>query len=274
MRFIEQGEIIIMLKLIATDMDGTWLNDKKEFDHKLFKKIFNILQERNIKFVVSSGNQFENLRSRFPECANQLYYIAENGAFVAEGRQILNVIKIPAQDMKTIIKIVNSYNYPFIFAGLASAYVRKRDGEAYYQNNKKYFAKIEKIDNFENILDKDKILKVTCHIPHKKLKRYLNIFKNKYPEMEFVSGGGTSIDMQGKGMNKAVGLKYLGQRLGITSKEMIAFGDSGNDVGMLKFVGHSFATATALSSAKRAANEIIGSSNDSAVQLKLLDLLE
>lgn len=42
---------------------------------------------------------------------------------------------------------------------------------------------------------------------------------------------------------------------------------------MLKYVGTSFATATALPEAKKAANQIIGSSEDSSVQKKILELL-
>lgn len=106
------------------------------------------------------------------------------------------------------------------------------------------------------------------------MSKILRELKEKYPEVGFVSGAADSIDMQTKGMNKAVGLAYLSQKLGIKSSEMIAFGDSGNDVGMLKYVGRSFATATALPEAKQAAGQIIGSSNESAVQKEIAKLLE
>jgi FMN hydrolase / 5-amino-6-(5-phospho-D-ribitylamino)uracil phosphatase len=79
--------------------------------------------------------------------------------------------------------------------------------------------------------------------------------------------------MSTKGMNKAQGLKYLSTKFNINPREMVAFGDSGNDVGMLKYVGRSFATATALPIAKKAADRIIGSSNDSAVQKEIWYLL-
>lgn len=60
-----------MIKLIATDMDGTWLNDKKSYDVDLFLREFKIMQERNIKFVVASGNQHQNLLTRFPKVAEK-----------------------------------------------------------------------------------------------------------------------------------------------------------------------------------------------------------
>ena len=128
------------------------------------------------------------------------------------------------------------------------------------------------VDSFGEI--DDRIFKVSLTVPEDKMSKILRKLKEKYPEVGFVSGAADSIDMQTKGMNKAVGLAYLSQKLGIKSSEMIAFGDSGNDVGMLKYVGRSFATATALPEAKQAAGQIIGSSNESAVQKEIAKLLE
>ena len=54
-----------MIKLIATDMDGTWLREDKTYDEAMFVRIFDLMQERNIKFVVASGNQHANLLTRF-----------------------------------------------------------------------------------------------------------------------------------------------------------------------------------------------------------------
>lgn len=53
-----------MIRLIASDMDGTLLNSKKEFDDEFF----NILQEllnKEIYFVIASGNQFHHLYNNF-----------------------------------------------------------------------------------------------------------------------------------------------------------------------------------------------------------------
>lgn len=80
-----------MIKLIATDMDGTWLNDDKDYDREIFKREFKEMRKRDIKFVVASGNQYANLMTRFPDVIDQIYFVAENGALVAQGKQILHV---------------------------------------------------------------------------------------------------------------------------------------------------------------------------------------
>lgn len=261
-----------MIKLIATDMDGTWLNDHQGYDHDLFAKEFKLMKERDIKFVVASGNQFENLRTRFPQEADQIYFVAENGCLVAKGKQVLHVDALSKEDTQTLFKIAKNYNYPVVVAGLASAYVLKKDGQAYYQEMKKYFEKLMTVNDLSEI--DDQIFKVSLTIPEDKLPAILDHVREEYPELNFVAGAADSLDMQEKGMNKAVGLQYLGKKLSISAKEMVTFGDSGNDVGMLEYAGKSFVTRYALPEAKRAADQIIGSSNDSAVQKEILKLLQ
>ncbi len=50
-----------MTKLIAVDMDGTFLNDNKTYDKEKFTKIYQELERKNIKFTVASGNQYYQL---------------------------------------------------------------------------------------------------------------------------------------------------------------------------------------------------------------------
>ena len=261
-----------MIKLIATDMDGTWLNDDKDYDRELFKREFQEMHKRDIKFVVASGNQYANLMTRFPDVIDQIYFVAENGALVAQGKQILQVDALSDDLYQTLLKITDEYNYPAIVMGLVSAYVKKSNDPAYVQEMKKYVEHLEVVDSFDEI--DDRIFKISLTVPEDKMPVVLEQLKQKYPEIGFVSGAADSIDMQTKGMNKAVGLEYLGKKLGIKPNEMVAFGDSGNDVGVLNYAGRSYATATALKEAKMAADQIIGSSNESAVQKEILRLLD
>ncbi|WP_192872385.1 HAD hydrolase family protein, partial [Streptococcus suis] len=45
-----------MIKLIATDMDGTFLDGEGSFDRQRFAAILAQLAERKIPFVIASGN--------------------------------------------------------------------------------------------------------------------------------------------------------------------------------------------------------------------------
>lgn len=260
-----------MIKLIATDMDGTWLKANKTYDHDLFKQGFELMQEQGVKFVIASGNQYENIFSRFPETHDKMYFVAENGALVAKGRQILRMDDLDQAQYQTMLQIVKDYGYPTAVCGLTSAYLFKKDGPEWFEENKKYFNKLKAVDDFDEI--SDRIFKVSMVTGKEDMPRVINELRKKYPQIGFVSGAEDTIDMSAPGMNKAVGLQHLGQKLGIKPSEMVTFGDSGNDVGMLKYAGQSFAMSTALPEAKKAAREIIGSSEESSVQKKIIALL-
>lgn len=70
------------IKLFATDMDGTFLNNENEYDREHFARLYKKMAERNIKFVIASGNQYYQLKSFFEEYKD-IIYIAENGALIA-----------------------------------------------------------------------------------------------------------------------------------------------------------------------------------------------
>lgn len=79
------------VKVIVTDMDGTFLNDAKQYDRSRFLAQFAQLQQQGIEFVVASGNQYYQLISFFPEIRDQISFVAENGALVYErGQQLFH----------------------------------------------------------------------------------------------------------------------------------------------------------------------------------------
>lgn len=54
-----------MIKLIASDMDGTLLNDRKELPGDFFE-VFDELERRGIKFTVASGRSLTRLHTCSP----------------------------------------------------------------------------------------------------------------------------------------------------------------------------------------------------------------
>ncbi|HGF4812546.1 TPA: sugar-phosphatase YbiV, partial [Escherichia coli] len=79
------------VKVIVTDMDGTFLNDAKTYNQPHFMAQYQELKKRGIKFVVASGNQYYQLISFFPELKDEISFVAENGALVYEhGKQLFH----------------------------------------------------------------------------------------------------------------------------------------------------------------------------------------
>ena len=62
------------VKLIAVDMDGTFLTNNNEYDQERFTRQYEFMKEKGIHFVVASGNQYYQLRSFFPDIHNELAF--------------------------------------------------------------------------------------------------------------------------------------------------------------------------------------------------------
>ena len=91
-----------MIKLIASDMDGTLLNDKHEI-HEEFYRVFEELKKKNIIFVAASGRQYHTLVKQFDSIKDDMMFIAENGTYVVyKGEQIL----LNSLNKETVIKLI------------------------------------------------------------------------------------------------------------------------------------------------------------------------
>jgi len=69
------------IRMIVTDMDGTFLNSKYEVSPD-FPKIYQELKKRNILFVPASGRQMSGITKYFGDIENEIGFIAENGGYV------------------------------------------------------------------------------------------------------------------------------------------------------------------------------------------------
>ena len=74
--------------------------------------------------------------------------------------------------------------------------------------------------------------------------------------VEVTSSGADNIEVTAAGVSKASGLMVLGERLGIPPEAMIAFGDSDNDLAMLRYVGLGVAMGNARPHVKAAADRV------------------
>lgn len=85
-----------------------------------------------------------------------------------------------------------------------------------------------------------------------------------------VASGYGAIDILQDGMHKAWGLQQLMAKWQIQSSEIMAFGDSENDLEMLELAGYSFAMENGEEKVKRMA-KYIAPSNDEAGVLQVLE---
>ena len=225
-----------MIKALAVDMDGTFLNSKKDYNRPLFKKLYDEMKDCGIKFIVASGNQYVQLKRSFPEICNEISYVAENGSCVMEGEKILFKKTVSRDDVLFTASVLDEYDdVNYAACGFKSTYYLNQADDHFEKIMDFYCPFNQRLDTFEEMPEDD-------------------IMQNSLAgKLEATSSGHGSIDLIIPGCHKAYGLKKLLNYYKIDAKDLMACGDGGNDIEMLALAGHSYAMANGSDEVKRVA---------------------
>ena len=112
------------IKLIAADMDGTLLTSDGQLPKGLFPLI-HTLWARGVRFAPASGRQYYTLYEQFGEIADELMYISENGAVVADGAEIISFEAMPVEEVCRAVETVRQL--PGVYAIVSAFYEEHGD---------------------------------------------------------------------------------------------------------------------------------------------------
>ena len=238
------------VKVIVTDMDGTFLNDAKQYDRSRFLAQFAQLQQQGIEFVVASGNQYYQLISFFPEIRDRISFVAENGALVYEHGQQLFHGELTRHESQVVIgELLKDPQLNFVACGLESAYVSDRAPEAFVTLMSKHYHRLQRISSYHDI--DDTLFKFSLNLPDSEIPQLIDkLHVSLDGIMKPVTSGFGFVDLIIPGLHKANGISRLLKRWSISPQACVAIGDSANDTEMLKLVKYSFAMANAADSIK------------------------
>lgn len=261
------------IKAVAVDMDGTFLNDQKNYDRDFFKQLLQKMHAQDVHFIVASGNQYARLQDDFKEFYTEIDFVAENGAnLLAKGKEML----VQTIDQKTIQDIIafqeGIKDSHLTVNGVKSAYMLVDEDPKFLESIFYYCPAHTLLASF-NDLPADRFIKINLAVPQELTEQIMaNLRKNFGAKVHVTSSGFGDIDIIKRGVNKAQGLELMLKQWGLTGDDLAAFGDGGNDIEMLKFAKYSYAMDNATPEVKAVARFKAPSNNDSGV-LKALEKL-
>ena len=241
------------VKVIVTDMDGTFLDDAKQYDRQRFLAQFAQLKARGIEFVVASGNQYYQLISFFPEIKDQISFVAENGALVFEHGQQLFHGELTRHESQVVIgELLKDKNLNFVACGLKSAWISDTAPDHFVELMSHHYHRLARIRDYQDI--DDTLFKFSLNLPDDEIPQLVDKLHVALDGiMKPVTSGFGFIDLIIPGLHKANGISRLLKRWQISPQECVAIGDSGNDAEMLKLVKYSFAMGNAAPAIKEIA---------------------
>ena len=84
-----------MIKLIASDLDGTLLHNGAQELSSYTIDLIHRITEKGIHFVAASGRQYDNERRLFADIKDEISYIAENGSICIHQGKVISRGIIP-----------------------------------------------------------------------------------------------------------------------------------------------------------------------------------
>lgn len=268
-----------MYKMIVSDLDETLLCDDGTLSQENMAAIKRVVAQ-GVKFVPNTGRGFMSVQPLLRQlelnnCPMQ-FVIAYNGGAIIENKDN-TVVKTQGITFELAQKI--------LIAGLIDSEI---DAHVYTLNNvyvynispadKKYLAQRgvtyqlfsePKIDFLKN----ESIMKVVFETSDDALRQKIKrvVCKQFDEAIEVTFSSKRYIEFNQRGTNKGNATQMLAQKLGITADEIIAIGDSTNDLAMLKYAGIGIAVANALPEVKAQAQKIMQYTNNEGVVAKVLE---
>jgi Cof subfamily protein (haloacid dehalogenase superfamily) len=228
-------------------MDGTLLDDELAL-HDHFWPLVDELFVRGVLFCVASGRQYANLYEHFRPVAEEMVFVAENGAYVVKGTQEISSQSLaPALVDRLVLALrdlaESGADIGVGLCGKRAAYLERTDPRFMEQVGPYYASRQVLAD----LLDRpdDEILEVTVydfesaeHVTAPALAEFGD-------EVQVVVSGTHWVDVMHPATSKGTGLRSIQEALRITSAQTMVFGDFLNDLDMMDAADYSFAMSNA-----------------------------
>lgn len=251
-------------------MDGTFLRPDMTYDRQRFLALRQRMCDADIRFVVASGNQYWQLTSFF-EPADEVAYAAENGHFLYDvGDTVPFYAPTPRPDAaRAMIQALEERRQTYLVSTADGGLVPSWLSEESVEWARRYFPRHRVVTDVGAFAER--IVKATLQLaePHAFAEEMTTVLAGQFVP---VVAGPQDADLNVPGHNKAVGLGRLAERWGIDLAEAIAFGDSYNDLEMLRAVGLPVAMANAPEGIRDTAARLAPPNTDDGV-LDVLDEL-
>lgn len=229
-----------MIKMVVSDIDGTLLFPKEERISDRIKEVIWKLEKKGILFVAASGRSYSDLRYLFGEVANDIAFIASDGAFTIYQNQVIG--EYPLEKTKALSFIQDVQKETHAQAAVYCDYMTYTDSKTegflkmMRRNMRNHLMTIEPLEKIQQ-----KFLKIGIYYKDTIQEEMRELLPYWDKQFHRVYSSCDWMEYTDAGVNKGVGLEKLYKTFGVLPSEIVAIGDSGNDKEMLRLAGISYA---------------------------------
>jgi Cof subfamily protein (haloacid dehalogenase superfamily) len=231
---------IKMIKIIASDIDGTLLQNRKPTLSPEIFEIIKALHKQGILFVAASGRQYPNLYRLFEPVSDHMAFICENGSLIMYQNQV--VLKTPLErslGIELMEDIWNREGCEILLSGQDTSYLKPKSDSYVYLMRDLVKNNVKVIKDYKEVTED--FIKISVFEEAGIADHSGDYFTNKWQDkLKCTISGHGWLDFTAPNVNKGSALKLLLNKLSITVEEAMAFGDNFNDLEMLELVKHGY----------------------------------
>ncbi|MGN7940796.1 HAD family hydrolase [Virgibacillus sp. 6R] len=259
-------------KAIFLDMDGTILNHYNKVSLHT-KEIIDAIRNNGTYVFIATGRSYDEIEAVVPEGFEVDGYITSNGMAGYIGEEIVFEHSLSRELVEAVINKARDFKiYYELFPYGASRITLKQDKQYVLDEirdpkpesvginewlSRKQAIK-EEIDWAEELVG-NKFSKFYFFARTKEhIKQWINELEQLKKEIDFSMSPSSlhNVELMVADVNKATGIQQMLTRFNLSEKDIMAIGDSNNDIPMLQYVGFAVAMKNAPEHIKELANEV------------------
>ena len=261
-----------MIRFIATDLDGTLLDNERRLPDEIFDVVTE-LDRYGVLFAPASGRQYANLVKLFAPVADKCMFLCENGALVKYKGQTLYLNPIPDGEIVRALDEIRAipHLYPML-CGPENAYVESNE-QPFYGLAAHSYTNCVLTENLNGVIGKEQICKIAVYDELGSAVNCIKKLQQRLSGLRIILSGADWCDVSAPNADKGAAVRFLRETFAIKREECVAFGDHMNDYEMLTECGTAYVTENAYPPLKKMIRNTVPSNREGGVIRKIKEIL-
>lgn len=263
------------VRLIALDLDGTLLDDRKEV-HPDNLRALRAAKDRGVLVAISSGRMIPRIEPVQDRLGLDCILVAYNGGKVvgtrAENREVLHHQPLSGSVAAEFIEFSKAHDYLLNFYFDDELYAedsptRRRFMDIYSGRTGAEY----RLGDLRDHHGKDPTKLILLADPPERDRLFDRFVAEMGERAAITKSDPEYLEIMAPGVSKAAGLEGIAKKYGFEMSEVLAVGDADNDLDMLEASGIGVAVANARDTAKSAADYVTERTNNDGAVAEAVD---
>ena len=258
------------IRLCYFDVDATLLDPGRDIPDRL-KEALQACHEKGIRLSLATGRKYDSALPYAKAIGADAPLILYNGARIQEPAdgKILYDQKLDLEEARAGLRLVQQYGLHVNLYIDDVIYIEKETGVS-RESAQKNGVSQEVVGDLVDFIESEPT-KLLIIGPGEKLEALWADFDKQPHKAGMVRSEPTYLEILPEGVSKGSALRVVSEITGVALSDIAAFGDSNNDIEMLRAAGLGVAVGNALPNVKAAADYVAGASDGLGVAEGLLN---